>query len=216
MKAKTKNKKTNKAYRYFKRFIDLIISVIFLLVFWPLLLIIAICIKIDSNGPVIYKQKRNGLNGKVFTLYKFRSMVAENDVSDFSCEDKHTTMGKILRRLSFDELPQIFNILEGNMSFIGPRPWIEDYYNNFNDYQKRRCEVFPGITGLAQCSGRNNLTLKDRIDYDIKYVDNYSFCMDLKIFFKTIFAIFEGKGVSSSKMTIQEEIEWLKKENRKK
>ena len=209
-------KKKSKIYSYFKRFIDLFISIIFLIVFWPLYLIVGICIKIDSKGPIIFKQIRTGLNGQTFTLYKFRSMVAENDVKDFSCEDKQTKVGKIIRRLSFDELPQLFNIIKGDMSFIGPRPWIVEYYNNFNDNQKRRCEVLPGITGLAQCSGRNNITLKDRIDYDIKYVDNYSFCMDLKIFFKTIYAIFDGKGVSSSKMTIQEEIEWLKKENRKK
>ena len=202
-------------YKYIKRIIDILISILFLIIFWPLLLIIAISIKIESKGPIIFKQERNGLNGKIFTLYKFRSMMLDNDVYDTSCEDKKTKIGLILRKLSFDELPQVLNIIKGDMSFIGPRPWITDYYNNFNASQKRRCEVLPGITGLAQCSGRNRLTLSDRINYDVFYVEHFSFGLDIKIFFKTLVQLFDGKGVSTSKSSIQEEISWLKKSNKK-
>ena len=177
------------------------------------MILIAIAIKLESKGPVLFKQQRTGKNGKPFNLYKFRSMAKENDVHNFKEKDKITKVGKFIRKTSLDELPQIFNILKGEMSFIGPRPWIVDYYNNFNAYQKRRVEVLPGITGLAQATGRNNLTIFEKINYDIKYVDNYSFIMDLKVIFLTIKTVFSKTGYEIGKNGIEQELKELQKQD---
>ena len=123
-----------------------------------------------------------------------------------------TRVGTFLRKTSLDELPQIFNILKGEMSFIGPRPWITDYSKYFTDYQMKRLDVLPGITGLAQCSGRNNLSILDRIDIDVKYVGNVSFLMDVKIIFKTIKGVLQGEGFSNSKSAIHDELRTLKEQ----
>lgn len=195
---------------FFKRFLDIILALMLLLVLWPVLLIISIAVKLDSEGPVIFKQKRSGKNNKDFMLYKFRSMTASNDFYDKSKEDQVTKVGAFLRKTSLDELPQIFNILKGEMSFIGPRPWVTDYAKYFTKYQMRRLEVLPGITGLAQCSGRNNLSILDRIDIDVKYVSNMSFFMDVKIIFKTIKGVLKGEGFSNSKSAIHDELQMLK------
>jgi lipopolysaccharide/colanic/teichoic acid biosynthesis glycosyltransferase len=140
-------------------------------------------------------------------------MTVDNDVMNFKTENKITKVGKFIRKTSLDELPQLFNILKGEMSFIGPRPWIVEYYNNFNAYQKRRVEVLPGITGLAQATGRNNLNIFEKINYDIEYVDNFSFKMDLKVVFKTIKTVLSKEGAELSKYGIKEEIEDLKHQN---
>lgn len=150
-------------YKYVKRGIDLIMAVLLLIIFLIPMLIIAVLIKLDSKGPVLFKQKRTGLKGKVFNLYKFRSMVTDNDVHDFSKGDQHTKVGNILRKTSLDELPQIINILKGEMSFIGPRPWITDYYDNMNEKQRHRNDVLPGITGLAQAKEEITLALMRKL-----------------------------------------------------
>ena len=178
------------------------------------MLLIAFAIKIDSEGPVLFKQERTGKKGKNFNLYKFRTMVADNDVRNFSKADEHTMVGKILRKTSLDELPQLFMIATGKMSFIGPRPWIPDYYKNMNKKQRHRCDVRPGLTGLAQCMGRNNITIVDKINYDLEYIENYSFLQEMKIIFLTVKTVFTGNGADAGKNTIQKELAYLEKTNK--
>ena len=185
---------------------DRLLSLFGLIVVSPLMIIIAIAIKLDSKGPVLFKQLRTGKRGKNFYVYKFRTMVSNNDVHDFSKSDEHTRVGKILRKTSLDELPQLYSIFIGKMSFIGPRPWITDYYDNMNEIQRNRYVVRPGLTGLAQCMGRNNITIFDKIEYDLEYIKNYSLTQDLKIIFLTIKAVFSGSGADAGKNTIQKEL----------
>ena len=146
----------------FKFCFDRIAATVGLIITAPLMLIIAIAIKLDSKGPVFFKQERTGKRGKNFYIYKFRTMVKNNDVHDFSKSDEHTRIGKILRKTSLDELPQLYSIAAGKMSFIGPRPWIPDYYENMNEIQRQRYIVRPGLTGLAQCMGRNNISIFEK------------------------------------------------------
>lgn len=197
-----------------KKLLDLILALILVILLLPLMIIIAIMIKIDSKGPVIFKQIRSGKNNKNFTLYKFRSMIYNNNLYDTSVEDQVTKIGRILRKTSLDELPQLFNILKGEMSFIGPRPWILDYAKYFTKHQMRRLEVLPGITGLAQCSGRNNLGIIERIDIDVEYVENMSLFLDIYIVLKTIKSVLKKEGFSNSKSAIHEELNILKNQNK--
>lgn len=201
-------------YTYIKRFIDIVMAIILLLLLFIPMLIVSVLIKIDSKGPVIFKQERVGYKEKIFKLYKFRSMVQDNNVRDFSCEDKHTKIGTFIRKTSLDELPQLFNIIKGDMSFIGPRPWIDDYYKLMTQGQKDRYKVRPGITGLAQINGRNNITIKEKIDYDLYYVNNISLLLDIKIFFKTILEVFKKTGADAGKSTIKTELEDLKQQEK--
>lgn len=197
----------------FKRFFDMFFSVLGLILSSPILIIISIAIKLDSKGPILFRQKRTGKHGREFILYKFRSMSAENDVHDFSKQDQHTKVGNFLRKTSLDEIPQLINIAKGDMSFIGPRPWIPDYYENMNDNQRHRCDVRPGLTGLAQCNGRNAITIFDKINYDLKYIKNYSLKQDIKIVFLTIKTVFSKEAADAGKNTIQNELEDLKNSN---
>lgn len=165
----------------------------------------SIAIKIDSPGPVFFRQKRTGLDGIDFMLLKFRSMAADNDVYDFKTGDRVTNVGKFIRKTSLDELPQLINIIRGDMSFIGPRPWLNKYYNYFTDYQKQRNYVKPGITGLAQVSGRKDLDILQRIDYDVAYVNSISLKNDIKVFLKTIFVILKRDNNTYENYTIEDE-----------
>lgn len=206
------NHKIEHAYIYIKikRLLDFILSFLLLIIFSPLFILVSIAIKIDSAGPVIYKQTRTGKNGEDFELYKFRSMVADNDVYDFKTVDKVTKVGKIIRKTSIDELPQLLNVLIGDMSFIGPRPWVTLCHSYFTDYQKKRNLVRPGITGYAQISGRKNLNILDRIDCDIYYVNNISFLLDIKIFFKTILIVLKKSDIYNKSYGLEEELRDLK------
>lgn len=199
--------------KFIKRILDLLLAIILLVLLSPIFIIVSIAIKLETKGPVIFKQIRSGKNNHVFTLYKFRSMTASNDFYNTKEEDQITKVGRIIRKTSLDELPQLFNILKGEMSFIGPRPWITDYAKYFTKHQMRRLEVLPGITGLAQCSGRNNLNIKDRINIDVKYVDHISLKMDLYIFFKTIKSVIKREGFSNSKSAIHEELRILERQH---
>lgn len=189
---------------------DRLMAIFGLIIASPLMLIIAIAIKLDSKGPVLFKQERTGKGGENFYIYKFRTMVKNNNVHDFSKADEHTKVGKILRKTSLDELPQLYSIAIGKMSFIGPRPWIPDYYDNMNEEQRHRTDVRPGLTGLAQCMGRNNITIIDKINYDLEYIRNYSLIQDLKIVFLTIKCVLTGSGADAGKNTIKKELEDLK------
>jgi len=196
----------------FKRFFDFIFACLLLVIFFPIMLLIAIAIKLDSEGPAIFVQLRSGKNGKEFKMYKFRSMTCNNDVHNFEIENKLTMVGKFIRSTSLDELPQLFNILKGEMSFIGPRPWITDYKKYFTKNQKRRLEVLPGITGLAQASGRNDLSVKEKINLDIYYVDHLSFLMDFKVIVDTIKTVLSKQGAEMPKSGIKNELEELKED----
>ena len=193
---------------------DRLFAFLGIIVSLPLMIIIAIAIKADSKGSVLFKQERTGKHGKTFTLYKFRTMVKDNDAHDFSKADEQTKVGRILRKTSLDELPQLYSIAIGKMSFIGPRPWIPDYYENMNEEQRHRTDVRPGLTGLAQCRGRNNITIIDKINYDLEYIREYSLIQDLKIVFLTIKCVFTGCGADAGKSTIENELKALKKQNK--
>lgn len=201
---------SKKVYSVVKRSLDFIIALFAVIITSPIMLVLAIAIKLDSKGPAIFKQVRTGKNGKEFMLYKFRTMAVDNDVHDFSNKDKHTRVGTFLRKVSLDELPQFINVLKGDMSFIGPRPWIPDYWNNMNDSQRHRCDVLPGITGLAQAKGRNNISIFEKINYDLEYIRNFSLKEDIKVIFWTIKTVISKDGADAGKGTIQNELEDLK------
>ena len=178
-------------YKGVKRALDVTFSLIGTVVSSPILLAVAAAVKLDSKGPVIFKQERLGKDGKVFEMYKFRSMCvgAEHMGTgqySYKGDSRVTRVGKIIRATSLDELPQFINILKGDMSFIGPRPLLCEYLELYTPYQMRRHEVLPGISGLAQVNGRNAITWEEKFDYDVYYVDHMSFWLDLRILFKTI------------------------------
>lgn len=204
------NWEVSKMYKVFKRVMSFILALILFIICLPLGIVVAIAIKLESKGSFFFKQLRTGKDGKEFYCYKFRSMVSGNDVRDLSKKDQVTKVGKFIRKTSIDELPQLINILKGEMTFIGPRPWITDYAKHYTKRQRKRLDVTPGMTGLAQCSGRNNISIKEKIELDIKYVENMSLKMDLYIIFKTIICVLKKEGFSSDKNTINEEIEELK------
>lgn len=197
-------------YKYIKRIMDIIFSLVFLIILAPVFFTIAMFIKLDSDGPIIFKQERTGYKGKTFNLYKFRSMNKDNDVYEYDIENKTTKVGYFLKKYSLDELPQLINVLRGDMSFIGPRPWIVEYYDWFTEDQKRRLNVLPGITGLAQACGRNSISIFEKIRLDLKYVDDFSFGRDLKVVYWTVKALFRHNGYDISKQGIKNEIEELK------
>ena len=182
---------------FFKRFIDIACSLLFILVFWWLFLIVALIVRVNLGAPVIFTQDRPGKDGKIFKLYKFRSMSNAKDENGEFLPDKQriTKFGRLLRSTSLDELPELFNILKGDMSIIGPRPLLVKYLEHYNSNDIRRHEVRPGLTGWAQVNGRNTLTWKDKFSKDIEYVDNITFLMDLKIVFLTIKKIFAREGI---------------------
>lgn len=182
---------------FFKRFIDIFCSLLFILVFWWLFLILALLVRINLGTPIIFTQNRSGKDGKVFKLYKFRSMNNAKDENGEFLPDKQriTKFGRLLRSTSLDELPELFNILKGDMSIIGPRPLLVKYFEHYNSHDIRRHEVRPGLTGWAQVNGRNTLTWKDKFSKDVEYVDNITFLMDLKILFLTIKKIFAREGI---------------------
>ena len=186
-------------YGILKRVLDLVFALALIVLLSPLLIVVAILVKLDSPGPALFKQKRTGKNGKEFYMLKFRSMAADNDVKDASCGNHYTRLGKFLRRTSIDELPQLFNIVLGQMSFIGPRPWIVEYWTNMNEVERGRAKVLPGITGLAAVKGRNGLSIFEKIGYDLTYVQNYSLIQDIKIVFMTILVVLKGEEADAGK-----------------
>lgn len=198
-------------YAVIKRGLDLIFATILVVAFSPLFLLIAVLIKIDSRGPVFFRQERVGKDGKLFRIFKFRSMVSDNDMRDFSSRDKYTFVGKIIRRLSIDELPQLFNVIKGEMSLVGPRPWVIEYWTNMNREERVRASVLPGITGLAQVKGRNGISIFSKIEYDVIYVKNFSFRQDVKIIILTILTVLSGKGLDAGKEGVMDDIRNLRR-----
>jgi sugar transferase EpsL len=196
---------------FFKRFIDVFCSAIILLFLWPVFLIIAIAIKLDSEGPVIFKQTRLGLDGKEFSIYKFRTMVVDAEKGGVYSDDNDpriTRVGNILRKTSLDELSQIINILEGDMSFVGPRPPLTYHPWPIDEYtpeQLRMFEVRPGITGWAQINGRKAVEWNHRIELNVWYVDNVSFLTDIKILFTTVLKVIKNEDNENVGATVQTE-----------
>lgn len=201
-------------YIKIKRILDLILAIVLVIIFAVPMLIVAICIKLEDKGPIIYKSKRMGKNLKEFNTYKFRSMTTKREElkSNMTHDEMVTKVGKFIRKTSLDELPQLFNIIKGEMSFIGPRPWIPEYYVWFTDEQKRRTDVLPGISGLAQVKGRNGINIFKKIEYDLKYVNNMSLSMDLKCIWLTIITVFKKDNAEISEQGIREEIRELKEQ----
>lgn len=184
---------------FFKRFLDIVLSFMGLIILLPVLLIIAILVRVKLGKPVLFKQNRPGLNEKIFTLYKFRTMIDARDEEGKLLPDSQrlTKFGKLLRSTSLDELPELFNILKGDMSFIGPRPLSVAYLPYYNEEEKHRHDVRPGLTGLAQINGRNNLSWEKRFQYDVEYVKNIGIIEDIKIFMKTFIKVFKREGITT-------------------
>lgn len=198
---------------YVKKPIDIITSITLFIILLPITILVALVILITSGRPILFKQERTGHKGKNFTIYKFRTMHANNSVHDLAKENQVTAIGSWLRLLSLDEIPQLINIIKGEMSFIGPRPWLPDYYQAMTPAQRKRHDVLPGITGLAQAKGRNSLSIHDKISYDLHYAQNLTFIHDLKIVLLTIASIFKKADVHIDKSGIHGELYELRSRN---
>jgi lipopolysaccharide/colanic/teichoic acid biosynthesis glycosyltransferase len=196
-------------YRCIKRLADIVIAAVAVVILCPLFFIIWLAIRLSSSGAAVFKQQRAGKNGVGFTFYKFRTM--RTDVDPFgpspkSGEDARlTNVGRLLREHSLDELPQFVNVLQGDMSIVGPRPLYISQMAEWNERQKRRLLVKPGLTGLAQISGRGELTIEEKIDLDVRYVDNAGFWLDVKIFFITVAQVFGKKSIYEKNYSQKEE-----------
>lgn len=187
--------------KYFKRLFDIVCALAAIIVFSWLYIIVAVLVRIKLGSPIIFKQKRPGRDEKIFELYKFRTMTDERDENGELLPDgvRLTKFGKILRRTSLDELPEAFNILKGDMSVVGPRPLLVEYLPLYDETQKRRHNVRPGLSGLAQIKGRNAINWEEKFAYDVEYVDNISFVGDMKIIFLTVWKAFvKEEGISQT------------------
>lgn len=191
---------------FFKRFIDILLSLLALIVLSPVLVVVAILVRIKLGGPVLFSQSRPGKDEKIFKMYKFRTMTDERDSNGELLPDgiRLTKFGKLLRATSLDELPELWNILKGDMSIVGPRPLLVQYLPLYNSEQRRRHEVRPGLTGLAQVSGRNAISWEEKFKLDVKYIDELSFINDIKIILLTIKKVFIKEGISSEKSSTME------------
>ncbi len=188
-------------YRAFgKRILDLLLSIVGLVLLLPLLLAIAGLVRLRLGAPVLFRQRRPGRDGRIFTLFKFRTMTDErDDRGRLLADDRRLTpLGRRLRRWSLDELPELVNVARGEMSLVGPRPLLEEYLERYSAEQSRRHEVRPGITGWAQINGRNETSWRERLEMDVWYVDRVGLWLDLKILFITLWKIVSGDGVSAS------------------
>lgn len=185
----------------------MILSGIAIIILSPILLIVAILVKTKLGSPVIFKQERPGLNEKIFKMYKFRSMTDAKDENGelLPDEERLTSFGKKLRSTSLDELPELFNIFKGDMSIVGPRPLLVQYLNRYNQEQRKRHLTRPGITGLAQVEGRNSISWQDKFQFDISYVNDITFLLDVKIVLKTIKVVFKKEGINSQNAATMEE-----------
>ena len=194
--------------KYIKRMLDFILSLIALIVLSPLMLIIGLLVRIKLGKPIIFKQKRPGKNEKIFTLSKFRTMTDEKDQNGNLLPDAErlTKFGKTLRSTSLDELPELWNILKGEMAIVGPRPLLVEYLPLYNEKQKHRHDVRPGLTGLAQISGRNTIDWEEKFEEDIEYIQNVNFVTDCKIVFKTVSKVLKKEGISRYKYRNNEKI----------
>lgn len=201
--------------KYLKRMLDFLISLCSLVILFPILLIVALMVRIKLGTPVIFEQERPGLNEKIFKMYKFRTMTDARDSEGnlLSDEIRLTKFGRILRATSLDELPELFNILRGDMSLVGPRPLLVRYLPRYNKEQRHRHDVRPGLTGLAQVNGRNAISWEEKFRYDVEYVHKISFLLDIKIILLTIKKVFVREGISSANSSTMEEFMGNEKES---
>ncbi len=201
-------------YKYIKRFFDIVSSLIAIIILSPVLVITSILVRTKLGSPVLFKQERPGKDEKIFTLMKFRTMTDERDENGELLPDEFrlTKFGQFLRSTSIDELPELFNILKGDMSVIGPRPLLVRYLPRYNEHQHRRHEVRPGLSGWAQVNGRNTVSWEDKFNMDVEYVENYSMFMDIKILFMTIVNVLKHDGISSETSATMEEFMGLEAE----
>lgn len=192
-----------------KRFFDLLVAALLLILSAPVLLFIALLIRFDMGSPVFFRQQRPGLHGKPFILYKFRTMSQAMDAEGRLLPDAErlTPLGAGLRRTSLDELPQLINVLKGELSLVGPRPLLMEYLPLYSPEQRRRLDVLPGITGWAQVNGRNSLSWEDRFAFDVWYVDHQSFFMDLKILWMTLSKVWRQEGISQQGQVTMEKFQ---------
>jgi len=190
-----------------KRLLDISISVVGLIIFIPFILLISVFIKLDSKGPIFFKQKRPGKDAKIFIIFKFRTMKELRDEHGNLIPDENriTKIGKFLRRFSLDEIPELWNVLKGDMSLVGPRPLLVEYLERYSPEQARRHKVKPGITGWAQVNGRNAISWEEKFKYDVWYVDNYSLWLYIKIIFMTFVNVIRGEGVNQPGHATMEE-----------
>lgn len=193
--------------KYFKRPQDFLCALLATIVFSPVLLIVACLVRVKLGKPILFTQDRPGRNGKIFKLYKFRTMLPPKDGVIDPKQDaaRLTPFGKKLRSTSLDELPELFNILKGDMAVVGPRPLLVRYLDRYTPHQARRHEVRPGFTGLAQVNGRNSISWKEKFDWDVKYVDHITFLGDWKIIFDTIKTVLKREGISAAGEATMEE-----------
>lgn len=193
--------------KYIKRPQDFLCALLACIVLSPVMLVIAILVKIKIGSPVLFAQKRPGLHGKIFKLYKFRTMTNERDENGELLPDEQrlTPFGKLLRSTSLDELPELYSILTGRMAVCGPRPLLVKYLPLYNEHQVRRHEVRPGFTGLAQVNGRNSISWEEKFDLDVEYVDHITFLGDWKIIFNTVWTVLKHEGISSETSVTMEE-----------
>jgi sugar transferase EpsL len=190
-----------------KRILDLVLTVPGIIILSPLLLIIAILVLINFGAPVLFRQKRPGFRAKPFRVYKFRTMSEARDKLDHLLPDSQriTRLGNFLRSTSLDELPEMFNVLRGEMSWVGPRPLLMQYLERYSDEQARRHDVLPGITGWAQINGRNALTWEEKFKLDVWYVDHWSFCLDIKILLISVLKVLRREGINQPGQATAEE-----------
>ena len=194
-------------YKYIKRILDIISSLLAIIILSPFLGVLTVIGAFEMKGNPFFTQERPGKDEKIFKLVKFRTMTnaKDKDGNLLSDADRLTKYGKFLRNTSLDELPELFNILKGDMSVIGPRPLLVKYLPRYNEHQHRRHEVKPGLSGWAQVNGRNAISWEDKFNYDVEYVDNYSIVMDIKILFMTILNVLKREGISSETSATMEE-----------
>jgi lipopolysaccharide/colanic/teichoic acid biosynthesis glycosyltransferase len=195
-------KRSHRVYDAIKRAIDIVVSAVALVVLSPVLLLTAIAVRVKLGSPVLFRQQRPGRGGRLFTINKFRTMLAApqstSDVSAVSTDaERLTGFGRFLRASSLDELPELLNVLTGDMSLVGPRPLLTEYLGRYNERQARRHEVRPGITGWAQVNGRNAVSWEERFEMDVYYVDHRSLLLDARVVAKTFSAVFGRRGISA-------------------
>lgn len=192
---------------FFKRFFDFLLSLIAIILLSPVFLVVALLVRTKLGSPILFCQERPGKDEKIFKMYKFRSMSDERDENGQLMPDevRLTSFGKKLRSTSLDELPELFNILKGDMSIVGPRPLLVKYLPLYNAEQRKRHDVRPGLTGWAQANGRNAISWEEKFKYDVEYTEKYSFFMDLKIIFMTVRSVLRHEGISSESAATMEE-----------
>lgn len=207
--------KGNLYIRFIKRPMDFFLSLIALIILLPVFLMVAVLVRTKLGSPVLFKQERPGRNEKIFMMYKFRTMTDEKDENGKLLPDsiRLTKFGRFLRSTSLDELPELINILKGDMSIIGPRPLLVEYLSLYNEFQKKRHEVRPGLSGLAQISGRNAISWEEKFKLDVEYVNNVSFIEDCKIIILTLKKVFIREGINSETAATMEPFKGNQKES---